>query len=83
MIMSAKTICIKSCLYRYNLAFNFFGLRCAPKAWIFTIICLNKKFTKMYFHKTPPQKKMSRKPLENQICEVIYTDEYIASMVFN
>ena len=53
MIMSAKTICIKSCLYRYNLAFNFFGLRCAPKAWIFTIICLNKKFTKMYFHKTP------------------------------
>ena len=38
----------------------------------------------MYFHKTPPQKKkMSGKPLENQICEVIYTDEYIASMVFN
>jgi len=26
---------------------------------------------------------MSRKPLENQISEVIYTDEYIASMVFN
>ena len=37
----------------------------------------------MYFHKTPPPERRSREAVENQICEVIYTDEYIASMVFN